>query len=649
MLKITRPLTIAGFVAGAIALVTAGIESPSVSWLGATRAIAQTPPPLDNFYCYKTRTPSGGLKFEKVTGVTLTDSLRSVNYTVQKEQGLCNPASIDDNDPTAPTHLEHLQWYKIKRVSGEPKFQKLLNQQLLDIYGPQEVDFIKPDRLLVPTAKMLGSAPPSLVDPDTPHFVCYKVKASRKKPKFVPVLNSEVLDQFGAMSIDIKKPSTVCLPADKLGEDPGAENRPDSLTCYKIKRLSDFTRVEGITVDNQFGVRQLDAKKPAEVCIPALLNPSAATPTPTIVATPTVTATATPTVTPTATLTVTPTATVTPTPTATVTPTPTVTATPTPTLTAPPTATPTATPTLTPTPTVTVTPQTRTCTIGGVNSEVTLQFKGVPIFGDLFVTGAVTGSQDFQLGTENPTTGALPITVPAGSIDFDPIVVTVPVLGAINLCVTSAGTDGTGTFDCNGGDPDLDITVQQDHSTNGAPGVNGGLPQDPECDDTGTQPDGSPTNACLESAVSTCNVSNTHIGTCNSPLNHVESGTFGSGDLRLVEQLTLRQSEDAGADTILCTGDDTYSQATQLTTFFTTGTARATVFDTNNVADSMLDHLDPGCPTCVTEAAGAPRVCSAFTGPGGTLTSLRMAAAFPALDLDALAGDVAITLKAECL
>jgi hypothetical protein len=689
MARVQRHLTIIGLSVGALALAqAAGVGFPGGTHGdgGPGAAVAQTAPPLDRFQCYKTRSVSGAPRFVKVEGVALTDALRSSTVTVVKEQGLCNPASLDDGDPTAPTHVEHLQWYKIKRAAGEPKFEKLLNQQILDSFGPLEVDLIKPQRLLVPSAKSVGGAPPPLVDPATPHFTCYKIKASRRKPKFVPVLNVAVVDQFGPTTMDITKPTMLCLPTDKLGEDPGVETTLDHLTCYKAKLRSPFDRVEGVNVDNQFGTRQLDAKKPAEICIPSLRNPSAATPTPTstaptatptstitptatttvtptatVTATPTITATGTPTVTATPTVTITATPTVTTTPTVTVTGTPTVTptatatVTPTATFTVVPTTTPTPTPTvtatptatLTPTPLATSTPLSRVCTIGGANSRVALQFKGVPLFGNLRVTGALTGSQTFQFGSVDGN-GILPVTVPAASIQFDPIVVTVPILGAINLCVTSTGVDGSGQFDCDGGAPNLDVTVQQDHNTNGPPGANGGLPTDPECDDTRVAPDGSISNACLESGVTICNVSNTHPGICNSPLNYVESTTFGSGHFRLVEKLTLRQSDNAGGDGMLCTGDDTYSPATNLTAFFTTGTARGTVFDANNSFNSRLDHAVSDCTNCITQVTGVPRACSAITMPAGSLTTLKMGAAFPALDLDTTAGDVVATIEAEC-
>src|SRR5207249_3427595 len=157
------------------------------------------------------------------------------------------------------------------------------------------------------------------------------------------------------MTVDVKRPRRLCAPVDKRGEDPGAENHPNYLMCYGIKQTSLplFTTQSPLFVNNQFGPLTLDARKPLELCVPALRNP-AATPTPTPAQPPTPTRTPTPTATLTPAQTATPTRTATPT--ATLTPaqtaTPTRTATPTATL----TPAQTATPTRTAMPTATLTP-----------------------------------------------------------------------------------------------------------------------------------------------------------------------------------------------------------------------------------------------------------------------------------------------------
>jgi hypothetical protein len=250
-----------------------------------------------------------------------------------------------------------------------------------------------------------------------------------------------------------------------------------------------------------------------------------------------------------------------------------------------------------------------------------------------------------QFGPQDAN-GVRQVTIPASGMQFDPIVINPPIGDPIRVCVTAEGTDGSGKIDCNGGESDLDIITRQDHNTTNPPGSNGGLPQDPECDDTRTAPDGEVSSACLESSVTTCNANDPHLGACNSPVEFVPSGAYASGDLRIVEYLHLRLVEDVGPDGLQCTGDDTYSPPAFLRAFFTTGTARATVYDTNNVDNSLLDHQGVGCSNCITQVTGVPRACNLITGSGG-VRNLKFVGALPILDVPD-AGDAAATIEVDC-
>jgi hypothetical protein len=148
--------------------------------------------------------------------------------------------------------------------------------------------------------------------------------------------------------------------------------------------------------------------------------------------------------------------------------------------------------------------------------------------------------------------------------------------------------------------------------------------------------------------MSSCNVSNRHPGTCNGPLEYVESGTFASGDVRLTEYVTIRQVSNVGPDGQECTGDDTYGAPANATVFFTTGTARATIYDANAVANASLDHGAAGCEACVTQLTGDGRACSQITGGNGSVNNLLLVGSFAVLDLDANVGDAAVTIQAEC-
>jgi hypothetical protein len=276
----------------------------------------------------------------------------------------------------------------------------------------------------------------------------------------------------------------------------------------------------------------------------------------------------------------------------------------------------------------------------------------VPGFGNLRIPGALGGSQTLQFGGQDAN-GVRPVTIPANAIQFDPIDITLPAgQGHVYICVKDAGIDGLGKVDCNGGDSNINVTVRSDHNTNSAPGSNGGLPQDPECDDTRIDPDGNTTSACLESASGSCNPNNPHPGACNSPTDYVESGTFTSGDFRVAETLTLQIVSDFGPDGIQCTADDTYSAPATVRTFLTTGTARATIYDANNVSNSILDHQAPGspplgCSSCITQVTGAPRGCANITGSGG-LKNLKLVGALPVLDINPQLGDAGVNIEITC-
>jgi len=129
----------------------------------------------------------------------------------------------------------------------------------------------------VPSAKSLtGPTPvPTPAAFVTDHFQCYKVSVTPKTPKFVPPPSVSLVDQFGPMTVTVKKPMHLCSPVDKQGEDPTAPTHADHLVCYGVKQtdLVKFAKISGVFVHNQFGSETLDAKKPAVLCLPALVFP----------------------------------------------------------------------------------------------------------------------------------------------------------------------------------------------------------------------------------------------------------------------------------------------------------------------------------------------------------------------------------------
>jgi hypothetical protein len=132
---------------------------------------------------------------------------------------------------------------------------------------------------MVPTAKD-GVA---LAPPPGDHFTCYKVRRSRGTAKFVPVSVS-VADQLQTVTETLTKPIRLCAPANKNNENPGAQNHPDHLLCYKTKTQTQFGDVVK-PIDNQFGQSSLRLIHRRELCVPSLKDPSGTSTTSTTVAT----------------------------------------------------------------------------------------------------------------------------------------------------------------------------------------------------------------------------------------------------------------------------------------------------------------------------------------------------------------------------
>ena len=252
------------------------------SLLAAGAAHAAT----DRFACYQARNASGTPKFS-ARSVALADAVRSSAADVKKPRFLCAPASVNDGQPAAPTHPDHLEDYQIKAM---PRFTKLGGVQVVDDFGPLTLDLVKPTTLQVPTAKSHTAPPAPPSAPAVDHFQCYQAKITKGTTPFAR-RTVTVADQFGSHTIELKKVRRLCLPVDKNAEEPGAASHLDRLVCYQARDRSAvrFAGASPIYVANQFDGETLQVRKPAELCIPALQAPVLPTPTPAATPSPTAT------------------------------------------------------------------------------------------------------------------------------------------------------------------------------------------------------------------------------------------------------------------------------------------------------------------------------------------------------------------------
>ncbi len=210
--------------------------------------------------CYELRREP----FDKVLGVSLLDRFGPSTVDLVRPKRICNPADKNGEDPSAPSAQDHLVGYIMRQES--PKFPRLNGVIVANQFGTTVMDVKKPDYLFVPSAKSLVAPPPSL-DHVIDHFKCYKVLRAKTR-----LTGIDVVDEFGNLTIDVKKPRWLCTPADKNGE--GIIDPSTVLMCYKVtitRTTPKFVSPGQIFVKNQFGPDVLDVDHQRELCVPTQL------------------------------------------------------------------------------------------------------------------------------------------------------------------------------------------------------------------------------------------------------------------------------------------------------------------------------------------------------------------------------------------
>jgi len=135
------------------------VSRPSFLLVPASKSLTGNPPPLagptvDHFQCYKVKRSRGAPKFVKILGVTGADQFGSYTVDLLKPRYLCAPANKSGEDPTAPSHPEHLLCYK-SRNSGA-KFTPR-NAFTTDQFGSQQLQLLRRIELCVPSLKNPGA------------------------------------------------------------------------------------------------------------------------------------------------------------------------------------------------------------------------------------------------------------------------------------------------------------------------------------------------------------------------------------------------------------------------------------------------------------------------------------------------------------
>lgn len=200
--------------------------------------------------------------------VSLDDLFGTGSVTVGRAKRICNPADKLDEDPAAPADQNHLVSYEISQQGFVPvKGLHILNQ-----FQDAVINLARPDYMMVPSAKDLTTTPPA---PPIPapinHYKCYTIERSRFRASDI-----KIDDQFGTLTVDIKRPVRFCAAADK--QDEGIVDPASHLICYQVRQASGPRfrgPAGGIFTANQFGTAAFRVFGPRELCVPTqVLNPA---------------------------------------------------------------------------------------------------------------------------------------------------------------------------------------------------------------------------------------------------------------------------------------------------------------------------------------------------------------------------------------
>lgn len=203
--------------------------------------------------------------------VTLVDAFTDeVKYNVKKLKILYNPVDVDIIE--VESEESHLVGYDIKKSKGEPKFKKIKNIVVNNQFGELTVDIKKVKMLLVPSSKDHDSTPDPLEDIIINSFKCYNAKESKGTDKFVKT-NVFLDDQFTdePITMKVKKLKMLCSSTSIDGEE--ILDDENYLMCYEVKKTKDtpkFTK-QNVFTTNQFGSDELDVKKPSRLCVPSTI------------------------------------------------------------------------------------------------------------------------------------------------------------------------------------------------------------------------------------------------------------------------------------------------------------------------------------------------------------------------------------------
>lgn len=224
----------------------------------------------DNFYC-SAASPVRGVPSFKPQQVTIIDRFGEKLTDVTETVGFCSPAST--NDEGVLDANTHLAVYKIVDSHRESRHNTSQSSRhtVVNQFGTLDIYVKKMDRLMVPSRMSVSEFPnfPPLTD-HVDSYTCYAITAAERFPKN----EVEVEDQFGKLTVEIKKPNALCVPA-KIN-DKAIKQLTNNLVCYETARIAKPGKPkrvkDRIRLTNLFGNEALRLTSLDDFCVPSVID-----------------------------------------------------------------------------------------------------------------------------------------------------------------------------------------------------------------------------------------------------------------------------------------------------------------------------------------------------------------------------------------
>jgi uncharacterized delta-60 repeat protein len=111
-------------------------------------------------------------------------------------------------------------------------------------------------------------------------FVCYAARPTRGADAFPGAAGVHLADRLGEATAALGRPGRLCAPADVDGESPTAPLHWEHLEGYRVRRATPFAPVAAERVDDRFGSRLVDVRRPSHVLVPTATSGLATPPAP---------------------------------------------------------------------------------------------------------------------------------------------------------------------------------------------------------------------------------------------------------------------------------------------------------------------------------------------------------------------------------